>query len=62
MKDPVMLSGGDLGGEVVEGSGWKIGAKKSFAHPVRSKQLSYRRDKSDGDAGTIDLATFTGEA
>ena len=49
MIEPVNLSGGDLGGTVVEGEGWTIGTVREF------DGLLYRRDYAD-------MAIFTGTA
>jgi hypothetical protein len=38
MIDPVTLSGGNAGGEIVEGDGWPMGETREFA------QHLYRRD------------------
>jgi hypothetical protein len=48
-NEPVNLSGGDLGGTVVEGQGWPPGTERVFGG------LKYRRDY-------VDMAVFTGVA
>ena len=47
--EPVNLSGGELGGTVVEGQDWKPGTERTFGG------LKYRRDY-------VDMAVFTGPA
>lgn len=48
MSDPVTLSGGDLGGEIVEGTGWAEG------EVIDLNGLNYRRVGS--------IAVFVGTA
>jgi hypothetical protein len=48
-NEPVNLSGGDLGGTVVEGQGWAPGIERTF------DGIKYRRDYAD-------MAIFTGVA
>jgi hypothetical protein len=47
--EPVNLSGGELGGTVVEGQGWAPGTERTFGG------IKYRRDY-------VDMAVFTGVA
>jgi hypothetical protein len=49
MTEPVNLSGGERGGEVVEGAGWPMGEERTFGG------FKYRRDY-------IDMAIYTGAA
>lgn len=55
IKDPVQLSGGDLGGQIVDGSKWKINSEKEFQGYV------YRRLEDDGEALTSDKAVYVGK-
>ena len=55
-KDPVFLSGGDKGGEVVEGDGWKVDEERIF------DKLIYRRIEDDSRPETTDTAVFCGKA
>jgi hypothetical protein len=56
MKDPVTLSGGPLGGTIVEGAKWKI-------HDIKEidKNMFYRRLEDDGNALTSDKAVYVGK-
>lgn len=54
IKDPVFLSGGNLGGTVVEGEGWEVGTEKEF------DGLIYRRISDDSRDDTEDSAVFVG--
>lgn len=56
MKDPVILSGGPLGGTIVEGSKWKKDEVK-----VIDELFYYRRLIDDGIALTSDKAIYVGK-
>jgi hypothetical protein len=57
-KDPVTLSGGVFGGEIVEGDGWIAGEEKTFTTEDH-KRVNYRRIVDDGESLTEDMAIFT---
>lgn len=57
LKDPVILSGGSLGGEVVEGTKWKVNTEKEIQTDVW-----YRRLIDDGESLTSDKAVYIGKS
>ena len=59
--DPVVCSGGPLGGTVVEGKDWPVGEEKTLPGEGDAAWL-YRRTTFDDEPDTEDQAIFCGPA
>jgi hypothetical protein len=58
LKDPVILSGGDLGGTVVEGEGWAELEEHPFTSTDGKHRLTYRRIEHDENPDSVDQAVL----
>jgi hypothetical protein len=57
--NPVMLTGGDAGGLIIDDESWDVDTEKTIMHDGR--QLVYRRISDDNDPLTPDQAVFVQE-